>query len=77
MTRETRDYHDTQTKDHQPSRPPALLLHLVLEEPVRFRLEADTYEDEQRLRTWLRGCSALRTLGDDLARLLDDLDEAA
>jgi hypothetical protein len=74
MTRFYETYQDPQPKS---VRPPALLLHLELEQPVRYRLEAETYEDEQRLRTWLRGCGALRTLFDDLARLLDDLDEAA
>jgi len=54
---------------------PALHVLLPLEESGRIVLAADTFEDELRLRSWLRRSSALQALPEILARLLDDLDE--
>jgi hypothetical protein len=48
---------------------------LELEEPGRVILDADSYEDELRLRRWLRRSTAFRNLPALLERLLDDLDE--
>lgn len=57
-------------------RSPALRVVLELEQAGRIMFEADTHEDELRLRRWLRRSSAFEALPDILGRLLDDLDEA-
>jgi hypothetical protein len=54
---------------------PQLVVFLRLEEPGVIVLDAASYEDEIRLRTWLRRSRQLETLPDMLGRLLDDLDE--
>lgn len=54
---------------------PRLVFVLELEEPGRVILDADSYEDELRLRRWLRRSTAFRNLPALLERLLDDLDE--
>ena len=48
---------------------------LALEQPGRITLVAETYEDELRLRSWLRRSAAFRRLPALLDRLLDDLDD--
>jgi hypothetical protein len=53
---------------------PALHVWLELEQPGQLILAADTYEDELRLRSWLRRSRALEALPEILARLLGDLD---
>jgi hypothetical protein len=56
--------------------PPTLMLTLELEQGhAGLRLVADTWEDERRLRAWLRRSGALAELSATLERLLDDLDE--
>ncbi len=56
-------------------RPPWLLVTLALEQPGRISLVAESYEDELRLRSWLRRSAAFRRLPALLDRLLDDLDD--
>lgn len=53
---------------------PALIVRLPLEQPGQILLDAASYEDELRLRAWLRRSSAMRALPGILGRLLDDLD---
>jgi hypothetical protein len=57
-------------------RPPTLLIEFELERGHGrvWLLAAETFEDEMRLRQWLRRSSALATLGEDVQRLLDELD---
>ena len=55
---------------------PRLVIIVPLEEKGRIVLEAGTYEDELRLRTWLRRSRAFAVLPEALARILDDLDNA-
>jgi hypothetical protein len=50
---------------------------IPLESRGAIRLHADTYEDELRLRMWLRRSNVLAQLPAVLARLLDELDEDA
>jgi hypothetical protein len=63
------------TRQRPLSRPPRLVVVLKLEQPGHIVLDADTYEDELRLRQWLRRSTVLRNLPALLARLLDDLDD--
>jgi hypothetical protein len=56
-------------------RRPRLVITVPLEGPAQILLDADTLEDETRLRVWLRRSSALATLPGVLHRLLDDLDD--
>jgi hypothetical protein len=51
-------------------RPPALVVRLELEQPAKVVIDADSFEDEQRLRFWLRRNRTAR-------RLLDELGVAA
>jgi hypothetical protein len=55
-------------------RRPRLLVELQLENHGRIWLDAESYEDEVRLRRWLRASAAFERLVADLAKLLDDLD---
>jgi hypothetical protein len=55
------------------ARPPALVLRAELEQPVRYGIEAETYEDEQRLLISLQPLPrALRELADDLEAMLEE-----
>jgi len=56
-------------------RRPRLVVVLPLEEAGRIFLEAETLEDEVRLRVWLRRSTAFERLPEILQRLLDDLDQ--
>lgn len=58
-------------------RRPRLVIVIPLESRGAIRLHADTYEDELRLRMWLRRSNVLAQLPAVLARLLDELDEDA
>jgi hypothetical protein len=51
-------------------RPPALVVRWNLEQLPQFSIDAASYEDEQRLRLWLRRNRTAR-------RLLDELGVAA
>jgi hypothetical protein len=53
---------------------PALVIRLELEQPARLFLAVANYDDELRLRSWLRRTRALEALSESVARLLDDLD---
>lgn len=53
---------------------PRLIIIVPLEETGHIVLDAGTYEDEVRLRTWLRRSRVFALLPDVLARILDDLD---
>jgi uncharacterized protein YjiS (DUF1127 family) len=55
-------------------RPPAFVVRIELEQRARITLDAETYEDELRLRSWLRRSRAMCVLPQVLERLLDDLD---
>jgi hypothetical protein len=56
-------------------RPPRLVITLELECDRRgVWLDAETYEDELRLRSWLRRTAALATLSAFLEDVLDNLD---
>jgi hypothetical protein len=54
---------------------PELRVRIPLESYGQLVLDCDSYEDELRLRVWLRRSDALERLALVLARLLDDLDE--
>jgi hypothetical protein len=54
---------------------PRLCIDLELEQPGMVAVLAETHEDEQRLRLWLRHSEQFRLLPKILERLLDDLDE--
>jgi hypothetical protein len=54
---------------------PRLVILLPLEQEGKIVFEADSLEDEYRLRGWLRRSAAMRALPDIVSRLLDDLDE--
>jgi hypothetical protein len=54
---------------------PRLIIVVPLEETGRIVLDAGTYEDELRLRTWLRRSRVFAVLPDALTRILDDLDD--
>jgi hypothetical protein len=43
-------------------RPPALVIRLAIEQPAQVMIEADSFEDEQRLRLWLERSGAARRL---------------
>lgn len=53
---------------------PTLRIEIPLEGNGDVYLDADTYEDELRLRSWLRRSRLLDDLAVILVRLLDDLD---
>jgi hypothetical protein len=53
---------------------PRLVVVIPLEEAGRIVLDCATYEDEVRLRSWLRRSAAFERLPAILERLLDDLD---
>jgi len=53
---------------------PRLLIEIPLERRGHIVFDADSLENERRLRLWLRHSAALRELPEILARLLDDLD---
>ena len=58
--------------------PPTLVLRAELEQLVRYGIEAETYEDEQRLLISLQPLPrALRELADDLEQMLGDRKRAA
>jgi hypothetical protein len=57
-------------------RPPRLCIDLELEQPGIVALLAETYEDELRLRAWLRRSPQFRRLPELIERLLADLDDA-
>lgn len=59
----------------RPRRPPELVVRVPLEGAGRIVIAADTFEDELRLRAWLRRSRALDDLAVVLVRLLDELDE--
>ena len=45
------------------ARPPALVMRLEIEQPPQLRIEAESFEDEQRLRLWLERSGALSRFG--------------
>ena len=51
--------------------PPQVFLLCALEESPELLIDASSYEDEQRLRLWLRSSGALTRL----VELLDELDD--
>jgi hypothetical protein len=53
---------------------PRLIVEMSLEQRGRILFDCETYEDEQRLRLWLRHSDVFQMLPETLARLLDDLD---
>ena len=55
-------------------REPRLVIVTPLEGHGRIVLDCDTYEDELRLRAWLRRSRSFELLPEILVRLLDDLD---
>lgn len=56
-------------------RPPRLLVVLELERDCGLVVvDAESLEDERRLRLWLRRSEAFQTLPEFVARLLDELD---
>lgn len=59
---------------HRGRRPPSLWILLPLEGGARIILDAETYEDELRLRQFLRRSRAMERLPEIIPRLLDDLD---
>jgi hypothetical protein len=54
---------------------PALVIRLPLEGGPALQLDVATYEDEQRLRIWLRRAEAVPYLAVSVDELLHDLDE--
>ena len=56
---------------------PRLEVVFELEELPRLAVVAGSYEDEQRLRAWLKRPATCRALTDSLADALDGLREAA
>jgi hypothetical protein len=52
-----------------------LVIRLELEQTGCVVLDADTAEDELRLRTWLRGSAVWAHLPELVGKLLDDLDQ--
>jgi hypothetical protein len=60
----------------RPGRHPRLIIVLELEQPGQIVLDADTYEDQRRVREWLRRSRAFQRLPEVLERFLDDLDTA-
>jgi hypothetical protein len=53
---------------------PRLVIVVPLEGQGRIVLDAETFEDELALRSWLRRSAAFERLPAILERLLDDLD---
>jgi hypothetical protein len=53
---------------------PTLRIELELEGRARSFVLADSFEDEQRLRSWLRRSEAMATLPEVARHLLDELD---
>ena len=51
--------------------PPTLLIEVSLEGIPRWQIVAASFEDEQRLRYWLRSASVLARLGPAIADALD------
>jgi len=64
---------DPKTRRARPR--PALAIRIPYEGVVQITLEADSHEDELRLRRWLRRSRSLAALPQVLERLLADLDE--
>jgi hypothetical protein len=58
-----------------PYDPPALLIRVELEYRPKLVINADSWEDERRLRSWLREAGAIGALPGLIEDLLDDLDE--
>jgi len=58
-------------------RPPALVLRLEFEGGPSVVLEAASYEDELRLRAWLRRAMAVRALVAVVEDALDALEQTA
>jgi hypothetical protein len=56
---------------------PRLAIVIPLEGQGRIMLDADTFEDELRLRAWLRRSTVFEQLPAVLTQLLDDLDREA
>jgi hypothetical protein len=56
---------------------PALVVTIELEQPARARIAAATYEDELRLRSWLRRSEVVASVPGLVRRMLDDWDTAA
>jgi hypothetical protein len=54
---------------------PRLIVELPFEQRGRILFDCETFEDEKRLRLWLRHSEALHGLPETLERLLDDLDD--
>jgi hypothetical protein len=61
-------------RDPDPGRPPALVIRLELEQGALARLEAETQEDEMRLRHWLRRSGRLQRLPAGIVLYLDHLE---
>jgi hypothetical protein len=49
-----------------PTRPPALVIRLELEQPARLTIDAESFEDEQRVRAWFERSRALERFISDL-----------
>jgi hypothetical protein len=45
-----------------PTRPPALIVRLELEQPARLTIDAASFEDERRVRAWFERSRALQRL---------------
>jgi hypothetical protein len=57
-------------------RRPALVIRVPLEENVgALYIDAESFDDEIRLRTWLRRTSAFSAIRRQIDSLLDELDE--
>lgn len=63
----------TETADRKRRRP-ALVFRVPLEGPAVAVLEADSYEDELRLRSWLRRARSSMLTREGLDKFLDELD---
>jgi hypothetical protein len=55
-------------------RRPELIVRVPLEGHGRITFDADSHENELRLRRWIRHSHVLEALPDLVAQLLDDLD---
>jgi hypothetical protein len=72
--RRHRHFHrDRTTRGGRPA--PVLVIEIPLEGSGRAQIRAESYEDERRLRLWLRHTSRLPTLAVALERCLNFLDE--
>ena len=58
-------------------RAPVLVIELPLEGSPQLRIRAATFEDERRLRVWLRRARGARLFDEALRELLEVLEEAA